>query len=146
MARTLSAPTDNSGHSETARDQFDQAQPPIGAVGVLRRWPVSKLAGVGLTIAAAGGADAALSLFDLKSEVERLSQDAVVTLRNRITKLGRFRRVLPITLFLLVDGLTTWLAVYGAGRVLTQRADQAATQDPNPHNSARSPSSHEHGD
>jgi NACHT N-terminal Helical domain 7 len=36
---------------------------------------VNKLAGTGLTIASAGIADAALSLFDLKSEVERLGQD-----------------------------------------------------------------------
>jgi len=53
---------------------------------------MSKLAGAGLTAASAGGSDLALSLFDLKGEVERLGQDAVATLRNRVTRLGRFQR------------------------------------------------------
>ncbi|MEU8249701.1 AAA family ATPase [Nonomuraea sp. NPDC048916] len=50
------------------------------------------LSGAGLTVASAGGSELALSLFDLKGEVERLSQDAVSTVRRRVGGLTRFER------------------------------------------------------
>jgi hypothetical protein len=53
---------------------------------------MSKLAAAGLTVASAGGSDAALSLFDLKGEVDRLGQDVAVTLHSKVTGLGRFQR------------------------------------------------------
>jgi hypothetical protein len=52
---------------------------------------LSKVAGAGLTVASVGS-DTALSLFDLKGEVERLGQDAAVTLRNKLMGLNRFDR------------------------------------------------------
>src|SRR5262249_15417630 len=52
---------------------------------------LGRLVGTGLTVASAG-ASGALGLFDLKQEVERLSQEATVTLRNRIKGLNRFQR------------------------------------------------------
>lgn len=53
---------------------------------------LSRFAGAGLTVLSAGGVDVVLSLFDLKNEVSQLSEDAVVSLRNRLTKIDRFSR------------------------------------------------------
>jgi hypothetical protein len=53
---------------------------------------LGKLAGTSLTVASAGGIDLALHLFDVKEETERLSQDAIRTLRQRLTGLHRFKR------------------------------------------------------
>jgi hypothetical protein len=52
---------------------------------------LSKVAGGALSVASLGSAEA-LSLIGLKDEVERLGQDAVVTLRNRWMGLNRFSR------------------------------------------------------
>ncbi|MGW0811075.1 NACHT domain-containing protein [Nonomuraea sp. NPDC002799] len=51
-----------------------------------------RLAASGLTVASAGGSEVALSLFDLKGEVERLAQDAVSVVRERVGGLTRFER------------------------------------------------------
>jgi len=53
---------------------------------------LSELAGATLSVASAGSS-AVLNLFSLKDELERLSQDAVVTLRNRISKLSTFKKI-----------------------------------------------------
>jgi hypothetical protein len=53
---------------------------------------LSKLAGAGLVALSASGVPAALGLFDLKNEVADLGQEAVKTLRKRLTGLGRFKR------------------------------------------------------
>ena len=53
---------------------------------------LSKLTGAGLTLLSAGGVDAALHFFELKNEVNDLSQYAVVALRKRLTGLNRFKR------------------------------------------------------
>jgi hypothetical protein len=54
---------------------------------------LGKLAGAGLTLASAGGIDAALGLFELKDEVTSLGQDLVTQVRQRITAdAGRTRR------------------------------------------------------
>lgn len=53
---------------------------------------LSRFAGAGLTVLSAGGVSVALSLFELKDEVSRLGDDAVVSLRNRLTRLNRFSR------------------------------------------------------
>ncbi|KAA9381903.1 hypothetical protein F5972_03555 [Microbispora cellulosiformans] len=53
---------------------------------------LSRLAGGTLTVASAGGSDVALSLFDLKGEVDQLSQSLFATLRDRVRGLSRFRR------------------------------------------------------
>ncbi|MEV5501375.1 AAA family ATPase [Nonomuraea fuscirosea] len=53
---------------------------------------LGRLGGAGLTVASAGGSEVALSLFDLKGEVERLSQDAVSAIRERVGGLSRFER------------------------------------------------------
>jgi hypothetical protein len=53
---------------------------------------LGKLAGTSLTVASAGGVDLALHLFEVKEETERLSQDAIRTLRERLTGLHRFKR------------------------------------------------------
>ncbi len=52
---------------------------------------LSRVAGVGLAVASAGSS-AALSLFGLKDEVERLGQEGVVALRKRFAGLNRFKR------------------------------------------------------
>ncbi|MFI6537026.1 NACHT domain-containing protein [Nonomuraea sp. NPDC050547] len=53
---------------------------------------LGQLAGSGLTVASAGGSEVALSLFDLKGEAERLAQDAVSVVRERVSGLTRFER------------------------------------------------------
>lgn len=53
---------------------------------------LSKLAGTGLSVVSFGGSTAALSLFELKGEVERLGQYAVVAMRSRFVGLSRFKR------------------------------------------------------
>ncbi|WP_432929598.1 hypothetical protein ACQPZZ_05650 [Microbispora sp. CA-135349] len=53
---------------------------------------LSRLAGGALTVASAGGSDVALSLFDLKGEVDQLSQSLFTTLRDRVRGVSRFRR------------------------------------------------------
>ncbi|MBO4271429.1 NACHT domain-containing protein [Microbispora triticiradicis] len=53
---------------------------------------LSRLAGGTLTVASAGGSEVALSLFDLKGEVDQLSQGLFAALRDRVRGLSRFRR------------------------------------------------------
>jgi hypothetical protein len=97
---------------------------------------LANLAGAGLAVASAGHS-VALSLFGLKDEVESLGQKAVVTLRNRIKKLNRFKRsemleaahaVLVVTAFFAaLDDLSTDVsAALNSASLEMTAAEQAA--------------------